>query len=126
MATATIETRIANPARKGKKKMAKKLSAKQLKYFGTKRQKPAARASRSKKRNAPKAKHRPRTKPKATKRRRVNVAGFVDSRGFHPIRSSADYDPDRAEDPELHRGRKKSKKAGSKRRRKNGSAKKAA
>lgn len=24
--------------------------------------------------------------------RRINVGGFVDSSGFHPIRSSADYD----------------------------------
>ena len=71
MATATIETRIANPARKGSKtKMAKKLSAKQLKYFGTKRQKAAARASRTKKRAAPKAKHRPRTRPNAPKKHR--------------------------------------------------------
>ena len=62
MAVATIETKIANPARRGKK-MAKRLSAKQLKYFGTKRQKAAARASRKKNRAKPKAHHRPRTKP---------------------------------------------------------------
>jgi hypothetical protein len=27
-----------------------------------------------------------------------NVGGFVDATGFHPIRSSSDYDPDRAGD----------------------------
>src|SRR5579863_10059861 len=68
MATATIETRIANPARKGKKKMARKMSAKQLKYFGTKRQKAAARASRKRK---PKAAHRARTKPNGSRQRRA-------------------------------------------------------
>lgn len=47
------------------------LSAKQLKYFGTKRQKAAARASRKKKRNRSKAKaHRPRTKPNLPSRKR--------------------------------------------------------
>ena len=67
MAVATIETKIANPARRGKK-MAKRLSAKQLKYFGTKRQKAAARASRKKNRAKPKAHHRPRTKPNAARK----------------------------------------------------------
>ena len=51
--------------------MARKLSAKQMKYFGSKRQKAAARASRKKKRNRSKAKsHRPRTKPAAPRKRR--------------------------------------------------------
>lgn len=72
MAIATIETKIANPARKGNK-MAKRLSAKQLKYFGTKRQKAAARA---KKTNRPKAKaHRPRTKPRKNPARKV-ITGY--------------------------------------------------
>jgi hypothetical protein len=48
--------------------MAKRLSAKQLKYFGTKRQKAAARASRKKNRAKPKAHHRPRTKPNAARK----------------------------------------------------------
>lgn len=58
MAWSEIETKIANPARKGT--MAKKLSAKQIKYFGTLRQKAALKA----KRKASASSHRPRTKPK--------------------------------------------------------------
>ena len=58
--------------------MAKKMSAKQLKYFGTKRQKAAAKASRKRKSNRarPKAKanHRPRTKPNAPKKPTSSVS----------------------------------------------------
>lgn len=53
MATATIETKIANPARKGKK-MARKMSLKQKAAFGSKRVRAAAKAALSK--------QRPRTK----------------------------------------------------------------
>lgn len=31
-------------------------------------------------------------------RRRVNVGGYLNSTGFHPIRSSGDYDPDRVDE----------------------------
>ena len=56
MAVATIETVIANPARrKGKGKM----TAKQIKYFGTKRQRAALKARRKR----PVAKHRARKNP---------------------------------------------------------------
>jgi hypothetical protein len=34
----------------------------------------------------------------ANPRRRRNVQGYVDASGFHPIRASSDYDPDRAGD----------------------------
>jgi hypothetical protein len=74
MATATIETRIANPARKAGKRMARKMSLKQKAAFGSKRVRAAAKAAlsrqRKRKRNAPKAKHRPRTKPTAKRRRK--------------------------------------------------------
>jgi hypothetical protein len=55
--------------------------------------------------------------------RRRNIAqGFYDATGFHPIRASADYDPDRLFDPEYEptgrsRRRKKKPKAKAKRRR---------
>ena len=70
MAFSVIDTHIQNPARRaGKgKKMAKsrrKMSAKQIKHFGTKRQKAALRAKRS----APK--HRARTRPNPPRKRRV-------------------------------------------------------
>lgn len=63
MAYAEVETLVhGNPA--GKKRMAHKLSPKQLKYFGTKRQKAAAKARK----HQAKAKHRPRTKPNTAKK----------------------------------------------------------
>lgn len=60
---------VGNPGRKGAKSMARKLTAKQIKFFGTKRQKAAlaAKRSRSAKRSSSKSKarskktHRPRT-----------------------------------------------------------------
>ncbi len=61
MAWSEIETRIANPARK--KPMAKKLSAKQIRYFGTPRQKAALKAKRKA------TKHRARTAPVKHKRK---------------------------------------------------------
>jgi hypothetical protein len=62
MAFSVVDTHIQNPARRagGRKKMAKarrKMSAKQIKHFGTKRQKAALRARRSR------PKHRTRTNP---------------------------------------------------------------
>ena len=64
MAYSVVDTHIQNPARagKGKKRMAtrRKMSAKQIKHFGTARQKAALKASRSRKRNAaPKRRHAP-------------------------------------------------------------------
>src|SRR5271166_5421197 len=72
MAWSEIETKIANPARKGT--MAKKkLSAKQIKFFGTPRQKAALKAKRK-----AAASHRPRTKPK----KKTNTAmGYRGSSG---------------------------------------------
>jgi hypothetical protein len=65
MAYAEVETIVhGNPARKGHK-MARKMSLKQLRYFGTKRQKAAAKHRRKIK---AKSKHRPRTKPNSAKR----------------------------------------------------------
>jgi len=50
MAYATVETRIQNPAGRrnsgGKKNVARKMTAKQIRFFGTKRQKAALRAKR--------------------------------------------------------------------------------
>jgi hypothetical protein len=68
MAWSTVDTHIQNPARgKGKRKMAKsrrKMTAKQIKHFGTKRQKAALRAKRS-------GAHRARTKPNPPRKRKV-------------------------------------------------------
>jgi hypothetical protein len=77
MAFAEVETIIANS---GRKRMARHLTAKQIKHFGTKRQKAALKASRSRKRTAKrtnrghskrraKTSHRPRTKPSAPRRK---------------------------------------------------------
>jgi len=67
MATTTIETVIANPARKGKRKnMARKLSAKQIKAgFGGKRRQNSLKTKRKKapKRRTAAKKHRRRTNP---------------------------------------------------------------
>lgn len=65
MAWSEVETKIANPARKGH--MAKKLTAKQIRYFGTKRQKAALKAKR--KHTAKKA-HRARTKPNPPRKKK--------------------------------------------------------
>ena len=62
MATTTIETTVANRGRK-----AGGMTAKQIKFFGTKRQKAALKAARKRKSSA--AAHRPRTKPNASKKR---------------------------------------------------------
>jgi hypothetical protein len=66
MAWSTVSTEIQNPAR-GK---AKSMTAKQIRYFGTKRQKAALKAKRSKARHHhSSAKHRARTNPPKTKKR---------------------------------------------------------
>lgn len=68
MAYSVVETRVANPARKGTNKMARKrkrnMSAKQIKYFGTARQRAAL---KTKRKNSAKKKvyHRPATKKRA-------------------------------------------------------------
>ena len=46
MAYSVVETHIANPARRRKKNVARKLSAKQIRYFGSPRQKAALKAKR--------------------------------------------------------------------------------
>ena len=74
MATAVRETIIANPARRRKKKknMAKRrrrnMSAKQIRIFGTPRQK-AALKSKHKRKKKSNASHRPRTKARRTVKR---------------------------------------------------------
>ncbi len=67
MAWSEVETRIANPARKAHT-MAKKLSAKQIKFFGTPRQKAALKAKR--KRKASRPKHRARTRPNPPRKKK--------------------------------------------------------
>jgi len=66
MAVAEITTRIANPAKKTRRNVGKRhMTAKQLKYFGTKRQKAAAKANRKRKNRAH---HRARSKPRKQNR----------------------------------------------------------
>src|SRR5689334_12553433 len=76
MAWSTVETKIANPARKragGKKRrnVAKKLSAKQIKFFGTKRQRAALKAKRRKPAKKRHTTARKRTNPTRRVRRRT-------------------------------------------------------
>ena len=67
MAYSKVLTTVANPARKRKRNMAKrKMSAKQIRHFGTKRQKAALKAKR--KRHAPARKAAKRNPSKAHKR----------------------------------------------------------
>lgn len=69
MATAHIEVKIAN---RGRKPKGGKMTAKQIKYFGTKRQRAALKAKRSNSAKKAKARHRPRTKPnRAPKKHRT-------------------------------------------------------
>ena len=72
MAFSVVDTHIQNPAHRagGRKKMAKsrrKMSAKQIKHFGTKRQKAALKAKRS-------ASHRARSKPNPPRKHKRAVA----------------------------------------------------
>lgn len=82
MAYSVIETRVANPARKrnrvAKKKLRKKLSAKQIKFFGTPAQKAALKAKR---RNAAKKSMRKKThKPNPSKKRYAKTKGSKPSK----------------------------------------------
>lgn len=83
MAFSVVETRIVNPAKKGRSNMAKtrrKMSAKQIRFFGTKRQRAALKARRSnpkhhvvKHRAAKRSNPRPRPKPRfRTKHKKRN------------------------------------------------------
>jgi hypothetical protein len=82
MAVATRETIIANPARRRRKNVARKMSLKQKAAFGSKRVRAAAKAALSRQRkrkrtNAARKHHRPRTKPRSAPkkhRRRTNKA----------------------------------------------------
>ena len=77
MAVAERITIIANPAKKRKARKAKggKMTAKQIKYFGSKRQRAALKSSRKRKRNRPAAKkHRARTKPNPAPRKKRRTA----------------------------------------------------
>lgn len=90
--------RVVNPSSRRRK-----MTPKQIKYFGTKRQKAALKASRTRTRKKTVAR-----KPRARARRNVgeiitlglnpgrrkNVEGSVYGGKFHPYRSSDDYDPD--------------------------------
>src|ERR1039458_4085936 len=71
MATATRETIIANPARKRRSNMAarRKMSAKQIKHFGTPRQKAAL---KSRLKSTP----RPRSKPRRKNAARKVITGY--------------------------------------------------
>lgn len=63
MAVTKRRTSIANPPRKRKRNGPRKMSAKQIKHFGTARQKAALKSARKRKRTVKaKAAHRPRTK----------------------------------------------------------------
>jgi hypothetical protein len=82
MAFSVVETRIVNPAKKGRNmaKTRRKMSAKQIRFFGTKRQRAALKAKRSnpkhhvvKHRAAKRSNPRPRPKPRfRTKHRKRN------------------------------------------------------
>ena len=79
MAYATVTTKIQNPAglkKKGVQKVAKHLSAKQIKYFGTKRQKAALKAKRNS------ARHAPRTKPQKNSAHSKRLAFFKPTKLF--------------------------------------------
>lgn len=78
MAFAKVETKIQNPARLrkhgGKKKVARHMTAKQIRFFGTKRQKAALRHKRSGKRHnsAPKKRNPVRASKRNTAPKRAN------------------------------------------------------
>src|ERR1039458_4380498 len=70
MATAVRETYIANPGKKRGRRMAKRrMSAKQIKFFGTSRQRAALKAKR-------KSSHRPRTKARRKNAARKVITGY--------------------------------------------------
>jgi hypothetical protein len=88
VAFSVVDTHIQNPARsRGRKKsMAKKrrkMSAKQIRHFGTKRQKAALRAKRSR----PATKHRARTKPNPPRKRRAVTRRRVAKKTAHKRRN---------------------------------------
>ena len=112
MATVTrVRRLVANPRRPRKKNVRRRLTPRQIKFFGTARQKAALRI-----RNRAKYAHRKAT-PKARTRR--NIAGYVDQAGrFRPIRSSilpdlslakTRYDPAKVGEKKRKRTAKKSK-----------------
>ena len=101
MAWSTVTTEIQNPARRKGRNMAKRhLTPKQIKHFGTKRQKAALKAKRSKKHRpatkkrsnphrkaaAKQSSHRPRTKKRATPKRRNPVAEIISWTAGNPAR----------------------------------------
>ena len=113
MATVTrVRRLVANPRRRPRKKnIRRRLTPRQIKFFGSKAQKAAL-----KNRNRAKYGHRKAT-PKARTRR--NIAGYVDDAGrFRPIRSSilpdlslakTRYDPEKVGEKKRKRHAKKSK-----------------
>lgn len=78
MAVSTVETIIANPARKRRTRMAKRMTLKQRLHFGTARQRAAAKASlrgsRKRKRNTA---HRTRTVSRPRRRRTQNPGEII-------------------------------------------------
>jgi hypothetical protein len=120
MAWSTVETKIANPAarvrRKGKKNMAKAkrhMSAKQIRHFGTKRQKAALKAKRHSKhrkrtnaaprkraRAAPRKHHRKRTNAAPRKHHRKRAAAAAPVRRRRK-KTNSSHRPRRKKNPEL-------------------------
>lgn len=99
MAVSVIDTHIQNPASRGRgKNMARKMSAKQIRFFGTKRQKAALRAKRARPakkhaqrstarktntaRSRPKTSHRSRTAPRP-KRKNPELVSFLLGNSAH-------------------------------------------
>src|ERR1035441_844251 len=98
MATATRETYIANPGKKRGRMASKRLSAKQIKYFGTKRQKAALRTKR-------KSSHRPRTKARRKNAARKVITGYG-STVMNPGKTNVVFNKGRRANP-VHRRKKR-------------------
>lgn len=108
MATVTrVRRLVANPRRRPRKKnIRRRLTSRQIKFFGSKAQKAALRV-----RNRAKYGHRKTVARNRHRPRGRNVAaGFYDEEGiFHPIRASHDYSQRRAGETKRKRPAKKSK-----------------
>src|ERR1039458_8251198 len=99
MATAVRETYIANPGKKRGKRMAKRrMSAKQIKFFGTSRQRAALKAKR-------KPSHRPRTKPRRKNAARKVITGYG-STVMNPGKTNVVFNRGKRSNP-VHRRKKR-------------------
>ena len=103
MATATRETYIANPGKKRGRMASKRLSAKQIKYFGTKRQKAALRTKR-------KSSHRPRTKARRKNAARKVITGYG-STVMNPGKTNVVFNKGKRANPKHRRKAKRTKPA---------------